>query len=64
VSHPTRGDAPLTSLAGLDGARIEGGCDYCDAYQTVAPAVAGVWTLAVHHDDWCPWLRQREWARS
>ena len=40
-------------LGPLDGARIAGGCDYCDAYQTVQPAAAGVWTITVHHDDWC-----------
>lgn len=38
----------------LDGGRIPGGCDQCDAYQTVAPITAGVWTITVHHDDWCP----------
>jgi hypothetical protein len=44
------------TLGPLDGARIPGGCEVCDAYQTVAPAVAGVWTITVHHDDWCPQL--------
>ena len=41
-------------LGPLDGAHIPGGCDHCDAYQTVAPVEAGVWTITVHHDDWCP----------
>jgi hypothetical protein len=43
-------------LGPLEGSRIPGGCDYCDAYQTVEPAAAGVWMCNVHHDDWCPWL--------
>jgi len=40
----------------LDGARIPGGCDQCDAYQTVSPLTAGAWQMTVHHDDWCPVL--------
>jgi hypothetical protein len=47
-------------LGPLDGARIPGGCDHCDAYQTVTPLEAGAWRVCVHHDEWCPWLRQRE----
>lgn len=44
------------SLGPLEGERIPGGCDKCNAYQTVEPVEAGVWTLNVHHDDWCPVL--------
>lgn len=44
----------------LDGARIPGGCDWCNAYQTVTPLTAGAWSLTVHHDDWCPWLTLHE----
>lgn len=47
-------------LAPLAGARIAGGCEHCDAYQTVHPVVDGVWSIAVCHDDWCPWFRQHE----
>ncbi len=48
---------PLTQLFGpLDGAQIPGGCDECDAYQTVTPTTAGVWNLTIHHDDDCPVL--------
>lgn len=44
----------LTDLLGpLDGARIPGGCDTCDAYQTTQPLTEGVWQLTVHHDDDC-----------
>ncbi len=41
----------------LAGEQIPGGCDRCDAYQTVVTLVPGVDSLTVHHDDWCPVLR-------
>jgi hypothetical protein len=46
-------------IRSLDGARIRGGCDNCDAYQEVqadhyAPDVHRV---VVYHDDWCPVLK-------
>jgi hypothetical protein len=50
-------------LAPLDGRQIPGGCDTCDAYQTVRPLTAGVWNITVHHDDECPTLARIE-ARS
>ena len=37
--------------------RIPGGCDSCDAYQTVGALSSEVLGLTVHHDDWCPVLR-------
>lgn len=43
-------------LGPLDGARIPGGCEQCDAYQTVEPAGPGIWINTVHHDSWCPAL--------
>jgi len=46
--------AVASMLGPLDGQRIPGGCDHCDAYQTVAPQAAGVWELLVHHDPTCP----------
>jgi hypothetical protein len=47
-------------LANLDGAHIAGGCDSCDAYQTVQPIEAGVWHITIHHDISCPWwIRHR-----
>ena len=50
----SRAQDQIAELLGpLDGAHIPGGCDLCDAYQTAAPAAAGVWTITVHHDDWC-----------
>jgi hypothetical protein len=41
-------------LGPLDGAQVPGGCECCDAYQTVHPQAHGVWVVAVHHDTWCP----------
>jgi len=47
--------AQLAKLLGpLDGTRVPGGCDHCDAYQTVTPIEAGVWVVNVYHDDDCP----------
>ena len=42
-------------LGPLEGARVYGGCDDCDAFQTVEPVMAGVWKITVHHDSWCRW---------
>ena len=36
---------------------VPGGCDTCDAYQTISEVMPGVHSLIVHHDDWCPFLR-------
>ncbi len=47
----------------LEGQEIPGGCETCDAFQTVQVEESGVIHLVVHHDDWCPFLRARE-ARS
>lgn len=43
-------------LGPLDGAQIAGGCEDCDAFQTVEPISSGVWSIVVHHDDGCPTL--------
>lgn len=45
-------------FGGMDGERIPGGCDSCSAYQTVEPVREGIWVMAVHHDDACPWWRE------
>jgi hypothetical protein len=52
---------PIVNLLGpLDGAAIPGGCDRCDAYQTVTAVSNGIWSLTIHHDDDCPvWLQIR-----
>jgi hypothetical protein len=35
----------------LDGARIPGGCDSCDAYRTVHVIAPAVTQIRGHHDD-------------
>lgn len=53
----TTAQADVARMLGpLEGARVPGGCDYCDAHQTVEPVAAGVWMFNVHHDEWCPWF--------
>lgn len=49
----------LTATLGpLIGREIPGGCDTCDAYQTVHPDPEPlIWHVRVHHDDWCPTYR-------
>jgi hypothetical protein len=50
----------LRLLGPLDGRKIAGGCDHCDAYQTVTLIEAGVFAMTVHHDDDCPFLAEYE----
>jgi hypothetical protein len=51
----TQAQAGVAALLGpLDGAEIPGGCETCDAFQTVEPIEAGLWMIRVHHDEWCP----------
>lgn len=48
---------PIVNILGpLDGDQLPGGCDSCEAYETVEPSTAGVWKLVIHHDDACPVL--------
>lgn len=51
---------PQSALAALVGRRLPGGCDDCDAYQTVRRLPADAWgsayVLTVHHDSTCPHL--------
>ena len=50
----------LRCSLGCAGRRLPGGCEDCDAYQTLArhpdDARGGVYVLTVHHDETCPWL--------
>ncbi len=62
-SHPAR-DVLLPILGPLDGARIAGGCDECDAYQTTAQIQPLEWKVTVHHDDGCPWYAARRGGAS
>jgi len=50
------------TLGPLQGAKLPGGCEWCDAYQTVEPIRAGVWKITVHHDSDCQWLLARKEA--
>jgi hypothetical protein len=57
----SKSQAKAVGLLGpLDGKRIPGGCEMCDAFQMVEPAGSGVWTLTVYHDDNCSFLKGRE----
>lgn len=38
---------------------IPGGCERCDAFQTLTITSPGIYGIVVHHDDWCPALRAR-----
>lgn len=48
---------PLDFLNALDGARIPGGCEDCDAEQTVDATAAPIYQVTVHHDNTCPAYR-------
>ena len=47
-------------LDSMTGHRIPGGCDDCDAYQTMTTEAEGLYELLVHHDVTCPFYRQLE----
>jgi hypothetical protein len=50
-------------LHSMDGALIDGGCLYCDAYQEIISPFRGsprVTLLRIHHDDDCPWWLGRQ----
>lgn len=38
----------------LIGLEIPGGCDDCDAHQTMSRHESGSWILGIHHDADCP----------
>ena len=42
----------------LTGQRVPGGCDDCNAYQTVVKQ-DGIYVLTVHHDSTCPYYIAR-----
>ena len=50
-----------TDFSALTGREIPGGCDDCNAVQTMEEdaTIPGVWHLTVKHDDECPFLRAR-----
>jgi hypothetical protein len=52
---------PLANVLGAaDGAEIPGGCEHCDACQTVRAVSPGLWEVDVFHDNWCPVLAELE----
>ncbi len=54
-------DSNLTNvLDAMGGKQFPGGCVDCDAFQEVIPVEAGVWSLAIFHDDDCPALARME----
>lgn len=56
MSNRKRPKSPAAAaLDPLVGRRIPGGCDDCDAYQSMV-LTEGIYMLTVHHDDTCPWL--------
>jgi hypothetical protein len=48
-------DAQITAM---DGLRVPGGCEYCDAYQEVQANHYGTSAhrIVIAHDPWCPML--------
>lgn len=60
-------DHPASAfLASIDGARILGGCDSCDAYQVVQARVGhrDVHVIKVFHDDGCPVLASKQEGKA
>lgn len=45
-------------FAPLVGKRIHGGCELCDAYQTIRPIDYLEWGVTVFHDDDCPRIKR------
>jgi hypothetical protein len=70
VNQDQKGDISMTDnlramVNQLGAARIPGGCDHCDAYQTMDkdPDHPRIFHLRIHHDDWCPFLARVEKGR-
>jgi hypothetical protein len=59
-SRGGKADHLVNSLGSMDGARVEGGCDYCSAYQVMRTVGGGVFELKVFHDYDCPVLLKVE----
>ena len=58
--RPRNGTLLDTIAAMIGDQRIAGGCDDCDAYQTMSQTEPGVYSVTVSHDESCPWLAARE----
>lgn len=48
-------------IRSMDGARVPGGCEHCDAYQVVVADRYGpnMHSIEIRHDDDCAWLAAR-----
>jgi hypothetical protein len=53
----------LEGFASLEGLRVPGGCDDCDAYQVVDCSHAPFFRINIHHDDTCPSYRAMQEKR-
>ncbi|MGO1385739.1 MAG: hypothetical protein ACTHU1_13265 [Arachnia sp.] len=49
-----------TTPGGQTSISLAGGCEDCNAFQTVDDRDAPVFIVRVHHDDTCPTLREME----
>jgi len=54
--HPRHGEAPYPWVIGVD---VPGGCNFCDAIQSVTAIEEGISRIQVRHDDWCPIMATR-----
>jgi hypothetical protein len=48
----------LERISNREQNKIEGGCDTCNAYQTIKTNKNGIHQINIHHDDWCPTLQK------
>ena len=55
---------PPVDFGALAGRELPGGCDLCDAFQTLDEVEPAVWLLTVHHDADCPDYRARTGRRG
>lgn len=65
TTPPGRPSRVSDLIASMDGARLPGGCDCCNAYQTIRAHAFGsqnIHMITVHHDDWCPVLAAHQAA--
>jgi hypothetical protein len=65
VSEPSTGETLRELAVALRGAEIPGGCDECNANQTLKkdPDFPSLFHLHIHHDDWWPFLARIEARR-
>jgi hypothetical protein len=51
-------------LAALDGLKLHGSCEGCDAHRTVKCVGHGLWVLDLVHEDGCPFAEGQEAVRN